>query len=87
LDPVELLTRLKFAERELGRKESPVKWGPRVIDLDILLYGKMVIETVELTIPHAHLISRPFVMNQLLELDADLMHPKLRVPIRSFLKK
>ncbi|MCP4196131.1 MAG: 2-amino-4-hydroxy-6-hydroxymethyldihydropteridine diphosphokinase, partial [Proteobacteria bacterium] len=45
LDPVELLTHLKFAEKELGRKESPVKWGPRVIDLDILLYGQMVIET------------------------------------------
>jgi 2-amino-4-hydroxy-6-hydroxymethyldihydropteridine diphosphokinase len=87
LDPVELLAHLKSAEKELGRSANRVKWGPRVIDLDILLYGELVIETEDLTIPHAQLVARPFVLKQIIELDADLIHPKFRVPIRSFLKK
>jgi 2-amino-4-hydroxy-6-hydroxymethyldihydropteridine diphosphokinase len=87
LDPFDLLTLLKSAEKELGRRKSTVKWGPRVIDLDILLYGEMIIETEDLTIPHAQLISRPFIIEQILELDAEVMHPKLGVPIRSFQKK
>jgi 2-amino-4-hydroxy-6-hydroxymethyldihydropteridine diphosphokinase len=87
LEPLDLLTLLKSAEKELGRKKSIVRWGPRVIDLDILLYGERIVETEDLTIPHPRLISRPFIIEQILELDDDVMHPKLRVPIRSFLKK
>jgi 2-amino-4-hydroxy-6-hydroxymethyldihydropteridine diphosphokinase len=87
LDPFDLLLLLKSAEKELGRRNNAIKWGPRIIDLDILLYGEMVIETEELTIPHAQLISRPFVIEQILELDTDVIHPKLRVPIRCFLEK
>ena len=86
LDPFDLLSLLKTAEKKLGRKKSSVRWGPRVIDLDILLYGEQIIETDDLTIPHAQLVLRPFVIEQILQLDGDLIHPKFRVPIRTFLK-
>jgi 2-amino-4-hydroxy-6-hydroxymethyldihydropteridine diphosphokinase len=75
LDPVELLQSLKCMERELGRTPGP-RWGPREIDLDILLYGDSVIDDPLLTIPHPELAARPFVLAQLIELDARLVHPR-----------
>jgi 2-amino-4-hydroxy-6-hydroxymethyldihydropteridine diphosphokinase len=80
LDPHELLLELKQAEKALGRKKSSVKWGPREIDLDILLFGDLVLETGDLTIPHAHLTSRPFVLEQILELEPDGFHPRTGLP-------
>ena len=86
MDPFDLLALLKTAETELGRTEIPQKWGPRIIDLDILLYGERVINAVDLTVPHVHLLARSFVLRQLLELDPDLIHPVLHLPLCHFLK-
>jgi 2-amino-4-hydroxy-6-hydroxymethyldihydropteridine diphosphokinase len=76
LDPRELLRSLKCMECELGRTPGP-RWGPREIDLDILLYGDRVIDDPLLTIPHPELAARPFVLSQLIELDPGLVHPGL----------
>jgi 2-amino-4-hydroxy-6-hydroxymethyldihydropteridine diphosphokinase len=86
LSPEELLGVLKSAEKELGRTPDRNRWGPRVIDLDILLYGDRVVESAELTIPHAQLSKRKFVLEQIIEIDDKLVHPKLGVPIRDLLK-
>jgi 2-amino-4-hydroxy-6-hydroxymethyldihydropteridine diphosphokinase len=67
LSPEQLLKTVKSIERDLGRKKS-VRWGPRVIDLDILLYNNMTINTPILTIPHQHLHDREFVLKPLSEL-------------------
>jgi 2-amino-4-hydroxy-6-hydroxymethyldihydropteridine diphosphokinase len=84
-EPHALLAELKRIEIELGRKERNQKWGPREIDLDILLFGDMVIKTDNLVIPHMRLVERPFVVVQLLEIDENIQHPVYRVPMKDFL--
>ena len=80
--PLELLNNLERLEKKLGRTGKG-NYLPRSIDIDILLYGDEVVETAELTIPHPHLADRAFVIDQLLSLDAALLHPKLRMPIKA----
>ena len=80
LAPVELLKHLKHLETELGRLPA-VRWGPRRIDMDILLYDKQILDTPELTIPHPHLHERAFVLVPLADLEPDLVHPVLGVSI------
>lgn len=71
----ELLRGLLGIERDLGRERSKRRWGPRVIDLDLLLYGDQCIEGPELTVPHPRLHERAFVLVPLLELAPDLVIP------------
>jgi 2-amino-4-hydroxy-6-hydroxymethyldihydropteridine diphosphokinase len=74
LEPAALLALLKRIERELGRTAG-VRYGPRVIDLDILLFGDQAITTEALTIPHPHMAERPFVLVPLAEIAPDLTPP------------
>jgi 2-amino-4-hydroxy-6-hydroxymethyldihydropteridine diphosphokinase len=68
----ELLDRLLETERRLGRTRVPGEHGPRTIDLDLLLYGDETIDEPGLTIPHPRLHERPFVLEPLAELAAEL---------------
>lgn len=76
LSPRDLLGRLLEVERELGRVrgEGP-RFGPRVVDLDLLLYGDRVVEEPGLTVPHPRLAERRFVLEPLHELDPELTLP------------
>jgi len=74
LSPLDLLAVLKNIEREMGRG-SGVRWGPRVIDLDILLYDDLIFYTEALTIPHPHLHERRFALEPLAEIAPDVLHP------------
>jgi len=74
LSPVTLLQQTQAIERALDR-ETTYHWGPRTIDLDILLYGDTQVNTATLTIPHAELCQRAFVMIPLLELVPSLVLP------------
>jgi 2-amino-4-hydroxy-6-hydroxymethyldihydropteridine diphosphokinase len=74
LDPVALLARCQEVERALGRVRAE-RWGPRVIDVDILLYGNARIRTRGLTVPHAELHRRAFALVPLLELWPDAALP------------
>ncbi|KKR79510.1 MAG: 2-amino-4-hydroxy-6-hydroxymethyldihydropteridine pyrophosphokinase [Candidatus Nomurabacteria bacterium GW2011_GWA2_40_9] len=71
LTPQKLLKTLQQIEKGMGRKKT-FKWGPRIIDLDILLYDNQVIQTSKLTIPHSHLKEREFVKIPLLEINSNL---------------
>ncbi len=71
LDPEALLDALKQIERHLGRRET-FRWGPRKIDLDLLLYGERRLSTDRLTLPHPLAASRPFVMAPLAEIAPDV---------------
>lgn len=78
LTPRELLDLLLRTERELGRVRAGVpRHGPRVIDLDLLLYGDVRIDEPGLTVPHPHLHERRFVLEPLAELDPDVPVPGL----------
>ena len=72
--PKDLLIRLKDTEKKLGKKVIH-KNGPRIIDLDLLLWGDQIIETKELILPHPGILKRDFVLLPLLDLNPDLIHP------------
>lgn len=74
LQPLDVLRYLKDIEVAMGRKET-FRFGPRLIDLDILFYDDLVIATPELTIPHPRIIERAFVLIPLAEIAPDLSHP------------
>jgi 2-amino-4-hydroxy-6-hydroxymethyldihydropteridine diphosphokinase len=84
--PQRLLTFLKLIELELGRASAP-RWGPRVIDLDILLWGGKVIADANLQVPHVELHARRFVLEPLCELDPGAHHPILQVSAQELLSK
>lgn len=75
--PQELLHRLQQIETNVFHRKRSLRWGPRTMDLDLLLYGDTVITSAELTIPHPALAERRFVLQPLTELAPDLFHPLL----------
>jgi 2-amino-4-hydroxy-6-hydroxymethyldihydropteridine diphosphokinase len=77
LDPAALLAAVKKVEADMGRKES-VRWGPRLIDIDILFYGEAPLSTPDLVLPHKELFNRAFVLVPLAEIA-----PRLKLDGRS----
>ena len=74
LPPAALLAHLKSVEAGMGRQEAE-RWGPRVIDLDIIFYDGLVMDENGLTIPHPAAADRAFVMVPLAEIAPDFIHP------------
>ncbi len=75
--PAELVERLKAVERECGREPGSQKWGPRTLDLDLLLCGTVVGRVAGRMLPHPDLVTRAWVLGPLAELAPDLVHPVL----------
>jgi 2-amino-4-hydroxy-6-hydroxymethyldihydropteridine diphosphokinase len=84
--PRQLLSRLQKIERDMGRKRTVAK-GPRIIDIDIVLFGESVISTPDLEIPHPRMMERRFVLEPLAELAPKLRHPILNRSVREMLAK
>jgi dihydroneopterin aldolase/2-amino-4-hydroxy-6-hydroxymethyldihydropteridine diphosphokinase len=74
--PAELLAICHAIEDRLGRRRT-VRWGPRTVDLDILLYGDLVVSRPDLVIPHPLMAMRKFVLAPLVEIAPEVMHPLL----------
>jgi 2-amino-4-hydroxy-6-hydroxymethyldihydropteridine diphosphokinase len=85
LEPRALLRFLKNIEHEIGRRDYGPRWGPRVIDLDILLFDNVVLKEDGLEIPHPRLAERAFVLVPLLEIGPRLAHPLLAKPLKGLL--
>ena len=77
LSPHELLSELQRIETEVFRRVRTVHWGPRTMDLDILLFGNLILSEEKLAIPHPRLHERGFVMVPLAEIAPDVVHPLL----------
>ena len=86
LDPVELMRALLGIEQAMGRERILAK-GPRLIDLDLLLYGARVMNTAELTLPHPEMQERRFVLEPLSEVAAEWVHPVLGMTVGKMLER
>lgn len=76
LFPMQLLRLIHRIEKDLGRnRATSIPKGPRVVDIDILFYGRAVINTTTLTVPHPQMLQRRFVLEPLTEIAPDLRHP------------
>lgn len=84
-DPHQLLQRLLTIEEEMGR-ERLEKWGPRIIDLDILFFNDRIINTEKLIVPHPGIAVRKFTLTPLCEIAPDFVHPLLEKTCRELLQ-
>ena len=73
--PQTLLETMNRIEDRCGRQRT-IRWGPRTLDLDLLLFGNCIVDSPQLQLPHPRLTERCFVLEPLLELDPDLVHPQ-----------
>jgi len=87
LAPRALLERLLEIERRAGRRRSGIRDGPRLLDLDLLLYGARVIDEPGLLVPHPRLARRAFALEPLCDLAADLVHPTSGETIASLARR
>ncbi len=86
LTPMELLNKLNEIENELGRVRT-IRWGPRTLDLDILIYDDYIEDSEVLTIPHKEMANRKFVLEPLSMIAPNLIHPILKENINNLNKK
>ncbi|HLL02395.1 MAG TPA: 2-amino-4-hydroxy-6-hydroxymethyldihydropteridine diphosphokinase [Myxococcaceae bacterium] len=85
LPPLRLLTILKRIEEDLGRRRDGTRWGPRPIDLDILVWDGEVVAEPNLQVPHLELHKRRFALEPLAEIAPELQHPVLGVTVKEML--
>jgi 2-amino-4-hydroxy-6-hydroxymethyldihydropteridine diphosphokinase len=86
LSPAALLAYLKQGEKELGRQVTR-RYGPRVIDMDIIFYDDLIYETPDLQIPHPRMHERAFVLYPLADVAAEVLHPGLKQTVSELLAK
>jgi len=75
LPPLDLLHVVQMIENDMGRQRSEQRWGPRLIDIDLLLYGNENLHGAELQLPHPHMHTRAFVLLPMMELDESVVIP------------
>lgn len=87
LHPLQLLDRLKKFEEECGRDKNPERWAPRLLDMDIILFGNLVIQNDTLIIPHQEYKNRRFVLCPLQEINQELKDPQTNRAIAEMIER
>ncbi len=85
LDPFQLLDLIQTIQRNAGRIQDEIRFGPRILDLDILLFDGVVINSERLIIPHPRMHKRRFVLKPLCDIDPAIIHPVLGMDVQSLL--
>ena len=85
LDPFQLLNQLNSIEQKAGRTRTPVKFGPRILDLDIIFYDDLVTNTSQLIIPHPRMHKRRFVLQPICDIDPTVVHPVFKKDVKYLL--
>lgn len=87
LPPEALLRRTQDIEKRAGRVAASVRFGPRVLDIDLLLCGGLVMATEGLVLPHPRMHKRRFVLEPLCDIDPGIVHPVLEADVRTLLQR
>ena len=86
LAPDDLLARIKQIERDAGRDKGGLRFGPRILDLDIIFYDDLVLRTAALEIPHPRMHKRRFVLRPICDIAPSAMHPTLKTSVKALLE-
>ena len=87
LTPLSLLDKTQSIQKRLGRKSDTVRFGPRILDLDIIFYDDMIIDSPRLVIPHPRMHKRRFVLQPICDIDPTIMHPGLGQNVQDLLNQ
>jgi 2-amino-4-hydroxy-6-hydroxymethyldihydropteridine diphosphokinase len=87
LTPVVLLDQIAVIQKQAGRNSDKIRFGPRMLDLDIIFYDEQVIKTPRLEIPHPRMHKRRFVLQPICDIDPAFMHPVLGQPVKMLLEQ
>jgi len=86
-DPFQLLDQIESIQRAAGRKIDPVRFGPRILDLDIILYNDRIIDSERLVVPHPRMHKRRFVLKPICDINPAIIHPVLKKEMRFLLER
>ena len=87
LQPSPLLHRMQSVQQQIGRKTNSVRYGPRIIDLDIIFFEDWTMASPELTIPHPRMHKRRFVLQPICDIDPTVLHPLLNKSVQDLLNQ
>lgn len=87
LEPFQFLDKLQSIQRKAGRLKDSIRFGPRILDIDIILYDDLIINSPQLTIPHREMHKRRFVLQPLCDIDPKIIHPIFKQNILQLLEK
>jgi len=87
LEPLDLMVTLQAIQQQAGRTKGEIRFGPRVLDLDIIFYDQLVMKTPLLEIPHPRMHKRRFVLQPICDINPDIVHPLLNMPLKSLLNQ
>ena len=85
-DPFQLLNQIESIQLAAGRKADPVRYGPRILDLDIILFDERVINSERLVVPHPRMHKRRFVLKPICDINPTIIHPVLKKEMKFLLR-